>query len=252
MQEEIVVMTDYSWMKMLGQYRDTHKNVKQYSEALTDHLKGNMKDTNALVQREIANGIVSELTENIAVAKEKIKYDYKAFNEEDIRLCKLTQREQDVLQARVHINRFSEIDKLLGLQLSSSFKAYETAIKKIEKYNKLKSSGQEESNLLSAQQCRIYELMNQGLSDVEIAERLDINVLSIPKQRLRINSKMNQETNKLDGIKLSKQQTQIVELLRRDYNNKDIVEMLDISPATLKTQKYRLKKMGFTQKGKQK
>lgn len=186
MQEEIVVMTDYSWMKMLGQYRDTHKNVKQYSEALSDHLKGNMKDTNALVQREIANGIVSELTENIAVAKDKIKYDYNAFNEEDIRLCKLTLREQDVLQARLHINRFSEIDKLLGLQLSSSYKAYETAIKKIEKYNKLKSSGQEESNLLSAQQCRIYELIAEGYKNKEIAEKLSIKLTVVKTQKSRI------------------------------------------------------------------
>jgi len=252
MQEDIVCMTDHSWSDSLLQNREVHKNFKRYSDSLKSHLVENTKDTNAIVQREIANSIVNEVAENITVAKEKIKFDFNAFTHEDIRLCKLTQREQDVLQARLHINKFSEIDELLHLQPASSFKAYETASKKIEKYKKLKSVGQEESNLLSEQQCRIYELMTQGLSDKEIAEKLGLNELSIPQQRLRINSKMNIETNVIDGVKLSKQQIEIIELLRRDYGNKDIVEMLGISSATLKTQKSRLKKMGFSQKGKQK
>lgn len=237
MQEEIVCMTDHSWMDTLVQNREGHKNLKRYSDTLKVHIQGNTKDTNAIVQREVTNSIVSELSENIAVAKEKIKYDYNAFNEEDIRLSKLTQREQDVLQARVHINKFSEIDKLLNLQPASSFKAYETGIKKIEKFKKLKSAGQEESNLLSDQQCRIYELMNQGLSDEVIAEKLDINVLSIPQQRLRINSKMNIESNLIDGVKLSKQQILIFEHMKQGKKTKEIAELLQTSEGNVRKQK---------------
>lgn len=186
MQEEIVSITDHSWSDYLLQNREVHKKLKRYSDDLKNHLVENTKDTNAIVQREIANSIVNEVAENITVAKEKIKYDFNAFTHEDIRLCKLTQREQDVLQARLHINKFSEIDELLHLQPASSFKAYESASEKIEKYKRLKRAGREESNILSDQQCRIYELVNQGYKNKEIAEELSINSTVVKTQKSRI------------------------------------------------------------------
>lgn len=179
-----VVNADLTWVDVYFQNKDAQHKLKEYDHVLVEHLK---EETNilAVVDREIISNINGELNENIKVAQERMLYEFNAYSENDIKQSKLTKREQLVLKHKMTINRFIEIDRILGLSPSSSYIAYESAIKKIIKYRK-KSDEEKSLSLLSEQQVNIYNLLVSGYKNKEIAKLLEITPQVVKTQKSRI------------------------------------------------------------------
>ena len=245
-----VVNTDLTWIDVYFQNKDAQRKLKEYDQVLVEHLKEE-KDILAVVDRETISNMNSELNENINVARDRILYEFNAYSEDDIRQSKLTKREQLVLKHKMTINRFIEIDKILGLAPSSSYIAYESAIKKIKNYRK-KNSKEKELNLLSEQQIQIMKYREDGYSEEEIAIFLNTSNEVIATQLWRINKILNPQNEQQKSKKLSKQQEEILRLLRKGLSNKEIAIELNVDTSVIKTQKSRIKKLGYFEKGKQK
>lgn len=178
-------VSQHTWCDSIIQNQEVLSNFKPYVDILRDDIKEN-KSNNSVVEKQIVGSVISEANKNLKDAQDRLLYEFNGYTEDDIKYSKLTEREQLILRHRMTINRFIKIDELLSLAPSSSYIAYESAIKKLQKYAKQKAKGSKESNLLSEQQRQIYELILQGMNNKEIAEQLRIESTIVKTQKSRI------------------------------------------------------------------
>lgn len=183
--QSLELASQHTWCDSIIQNQEVLSNFKPYVDILRVDIKEN-KNNDSIVEKQVVGSMISEANKNLKDAQDRLLYEFNGYTADDIKYSKLTEREQLVLRHRMTINRFIKIDELLALPPSSSYIAYESAIKKLQKYAKQKAKGSEKANLLSNQQIQIYELIQQGMKNKEIAEQLRIESTIVKTQKSRI------------------------------------------------------------------
>ncbi len=177
---------NHTWMDVLYQNKEVLSNLSVYDKELKEELEGNYKNTIAIVQREIAGPIKSEVKDNIKIAEERILFEFQSYTEEDILNAKLTKREIEILKLRMIHNRCITVARILEVEPQSIYKSYLLGVKKIKKYRGYKATGEDRLNRLSTQQLEIYRLIQEGYKNKEIAEELSLTSAVVKTQKSRI------------------------------------------------------------------
>lgn len=228
---------DHTWMDVLYQNKEVLSSLSLYDKELKEELKGNYKNTIAIVQREIAGSIKSEVKDNIKEAEERILFEFQSYTEEDIINSKLTVRETEVLELRKIHNRCITVAQILEVEPQSVYKSYLIGIKKIKKYRKYKGTGDGNLNLLSEQQLKINIMLDNSYTVKEIAMALKTTEAVINVQLWRVSKLLNDKEKATEGYKLSKQQHRIYECMNNGMTNKEIAVLLGTTEGNVRKQK---------------
>ncbi len=184
--DNLVSFADHTWMDVLYQNKELLSSLNVYDATLKEELQLNHENTIGQVQREVVGSIKSEIKDNIKDAEERILFEFQAYTEDDIINSKLTERETKVLRLRMIHDRCITVAEILKVEPQSIYKSYLIGIKKIKKYRKYKTAGEDRLNRLSTQQLSIYRFIQEGYKNKEIAKQLTLTPAVVKTQKSRI------------------------------------------------------------------
>jgi len=168
-----------TWVELLIEYRQSLKIVNNYivSNNDSEYKAGDL---------EILKDSRNNIEEMIKELRLRTLTEYKSIREEDLNNPLLTERQRQIARMR-QIYNCTEVARMLGLSPKTVFTVYKRTIDKICKM-RLKESAN-----LSGQQDAIWRLKKEGLSDREIAERLNTTYGNVRKQLSCIRKKLPEQ-----------------------------------------------------------
>ncbi|SHK61269.1 helix-turn-helix transcriptional regulator [Paramaledivibacter caminithermalis] len=174
-----------TWMDMKISCKESKRSLNKSIEKLESKNEKTIYD---IVDLDIEREMRRDVAEAQKIIEQKLLYEFNTLSEEDIRNARLTEKE--VLVARLRQSKtIREIAGELGCFVNNIFEIYKSALKKIERYRRLKDTEKILSNL-SPQQRTIYKLLKQNKSNNEIAKELCTTSANIRKQKSIINKKI--------------------------------------------------------------